>query len=1555
MPRPGGEANKIGNHYEAVWTVDKVIDVFKGAFKAITVEPFGDISLGVEFYLETDDNKRQFHSVKRQKTGGDWSIYKLCCQRKRTGRSILGDLFNKRHSYPDAETRFVSSTGANELRELSECAKKASNLSEFRKRLSPKLRNEFNQHPKLQNEFYQLPKLQNKFCQRIVPLCGGDEEFAFAALRTLEVIPCGHNDFVRTVEQRISDHFYRTDGSPLKPGDIRRMIAEFILDRLGARINADHIRQFLQGNGIGNRDWKTDLSVNKLVKKINQRYLEVTEFELINSAPIVRNIVEQILVTLWDTDSRGALLVAPGGFGKSCILAQCLSQLSVKGTPYICLRMDSLDPCNTTRQLGEQLDLPASPAVVLAGIADNASSVLVVDQLDAISLVSGRNPRMWEVFAELLNEVQSYPHMKMMMACRDFDLNHDYRLRGLGDSQSGFTKHTLEKLDKTDILESLRKAGQAQFNPTEQQLELLGIPFQLLLFLQGDPTRSFNSVGELYKGYWDRKRQNLEERLGRESHWDLIIDALTRRMSEQQVLFAPKLVIDNWAKDAKAMISEHVLVEDQEKHQYRFFHESFFDYAYARRFCAKGDGVVDFLGSKKQQHLFRRAQVRQILAFRREEEFDQYITDVREIFESQKVRFHIMRMVASGFGQIDKPKPEDWSLAESYLLDGDLSRYIYAAMSGHVGWFDLLDSLEVYENWLASDDTRLVDIATRYLEIPELHDRRSSRIAELIAPYVGYDGDWRQRILRIMSWGKAHQSRGMTTLYLDLIAQGAYDDYTGEFSDFDFWSQYYDVKKKSPKFIIDVLATWLQRIVKQFDDGKTQNFLDKCKLNHSRTGAQMIEELASKEPQYFVEKMLPRLTATVLQTEDRRGEYVKNRLWPSLSNNVAPYEIDDAILLYLRKSLQHLAKHEVELFRHYMSQIAYHPHETFSYLLLRSWADNPQEFADECAGYLLADQRRLDIGYEMWTIRGEGTGHSAISRIALRKISSHCSAKLFEQFESRIIGYCQDYEKQTPRRRGYSELLLLRSLDDSRISEKARSRIKELERKFPDLSDKIVEEEGPRLATLVESPIPKNNAEFMTDDQWISAMREYDGSTDDFRGDPADFLKGDAEQLSRLLTDFSRKERDRFASLAMKMPDDLHPYYFSAILDGLCSRFTQGEEEKKADQQKIEATPTETFLKIIDRLHSLPGRLSGSSILHCIRVLASRHLLSRILEIVSYYATSDPDPETDIWQKDAGNGTSYYSGDPYSHGINSVRGKAAQTIASLLYGDQSRIDALRPALESLSNDPVISVRTCTVDAFLPLLNFNRDLAVDLFLKTCGRSEAICATEPFSDFIHYAIHTHYAQLREIIQFTLRSENTEAVENAALQITLAELEHVDVGCDAADIRAGSETMRKAAARVYAGNLLHETVGDRCAELLREFFDDNSKSVRQEVSRVFFNIPGERLLQLKDFISGFIESKSFESGADDLLRVLEESNVELPEIICPAADRILESVDEEGTNIANRESTVALIISKLIVRQYQQTTDENVKTHCLDIIDRMEQVGFLGIGDELKKIDR
>src|SRR5262245_57757118 len=123
MPGAGGDADKIGNQYESVWTVDVVLDVLQGRFRAITVESFiPDQSEGVEFHVETNSGNLQFHSVKRQKQGGDWSVAALCRTNPATGRSLLGDLFEKRRNYTDAELRFVSSTGANVLRELVERA-----------------------------------------------------------------------------------------------------------------------------------------------------------------------------------------------------------------------------------------------------------------------------------------------------------------------------------------------------------------------------------------------------------------------------------------------------------------------------------------------------------------------------------------------------------------------------------------------------------------------------------------------------------------------------------------------------------------------------------------------------------------------------------------------------------------------------------------------------------------------------------------------------------------------------------------------------------------------------------------------------------------------------------------------------------------------------------------------------------------------------------------------------------------------------------------------------------------------------------------------------------------------------------------------------------------------------------------------------------------------------------------------------------------------------------------------------------------------------------------
>src|SRR5262249_55514922 len=159
---------------------------------------------------------------------------------------------------------------------------------------------------------------------------------------------------------------------------------------------------------------------------------------------------------------------------------------------------------------------------------------------------------------------------------------------------------------------------------------------------------------------WDVKDRVMTAHLPGGSSWTAAIDILVDDMSTRRQLFTPRSVLDTVSQAARALTSEHVLVYDEKK-RYRFFHEAFFDYAYARRFYARGRRVVDFLREDGQE-LFRRAQVRQILRHERDEDREQYLADLRQLLEALGIRFHIRSLTLDLLGQFDDPSLEEWAL-----------------------------------------------------------------------------------------------------------------------------------------------------------------------------------------------------------------------------------------------------------------------------------------------------------------------------------------------------------------------------------------------------------------------------------------------------------------------------------------------------------------------------------------------------------------------------------------------------------------------------------------------------------------------------------------------------------------------------------------------------------------------------------------------------------------------------------------------------------------------------------------------------------------------------
>lgn len=77
MPRTGGEADKLGNLYEGLRTVDAVLDLLDGVYFDLAVEQIGEEADGFEFAATVSLGQLEYHSIKRQQADGNWTIGRL--------------------------------------------------------------------------------------------------------------------------------------------------------------------------------------------------------------------------------------------------------------------------------------------------------------------------------------------------------------------------------------------------------------------------------------------------------------------------------------------------------------------------------------------------------------------------------------------------------------------------------------------------------------------------------------------------------------------------------------------------------------------------------------------------------------------------------------------------------------------------------------------------------------------------------------------------------------------------------------------------------------------------------------------------------------------------------------------------------------------------------------------------------------------------------------------------------------------------------------------------------------------------------------------------------------------------------------------------------------------------------------------------------------------------------------------------------------------------------------------------------------------------------------
>ncbi len=1508
MPLPGGPSDKFGNRYELRWTVSQFLRILHGQVDTIRIEEPGVAK--AEFVL-IGSGRRELHQAKRNHPDGKWSLASLAA----SDVKLLQAMFTALTGNSDRFV-FVSSSDAPELRELSERARQADSAQEFEAR--------FLESDAQKANFEKLRKYWN---------CASTS-IAYDALQRIAV---------RTMDETSLDEHLQWGLRALFLSDPESVCAELqriAEDSVHKTLTRDLLVQRMATRGYKLRQL-VRLDSGPLVAEVTKNYLGGARKKLIRQSLISRAATEALLSRI-DNESLGSDFVLTGkaGAGKTGCVVEFVESLRDRGMPVLAFRVDRLIPVSTTADLGQQLGLEESPALVLAAAVAGKEAVLVVDQLDAVSTTSGRSGELFDAVEGLLAEARGLREklkLHVVIVCRAFDWENDHRLRRMVPTQHA--KIEVTEFTPEEVKVVLSAVGFRIELLQPRQLELLRLPQNLSLFLDAgfNPTTvpKFNTAKELFDRYWDTKRRAVNERAAPlTDQWAPIIELLCEEMTRSQQLSVPREKLDSFATDYVAqMASEGVLTFDGKR--YGFGHESFFDYCFARAFVAKDQPLAESL-TVSEQHLFRRAQVRQVLAYLRDADRSRYCSELSALLTDSRVRIHIKDLILATLVSVDDPDDDEWAVLEPWLNlqlavfeDDQRKRDKFAALVWQhfftsPSWFHLADRRGLIAGWQASRNDGLINVAVNYLRF---HQRQfGDRVAELLEPYVGKGGDWMLRLRYVMEWADHGCSRRFFELFLRLIDDGTLDQARGPIAvNSTFWSLLYGLAKARPEWIPEVIAHWLRRRTTLIQQQKDENGRVPWRdiFSHDDFGSRHFHEAAEKAPAVFVRCVLP----VVLEISDAAVHDAgsappkRDTVW-SIPFKSGHESIDDACLSSLVSALERLAKDEPDSLAGTIGEL--HKRDTYiaNYLLLRLFAAGAPHFADEAVSLLCGETWRFYCGYSdssYW-----------VAKQLIEAIVPICSTGKRGELEAAILAYSPAFERSPGGHKytGHARYTLLSAMPSEHRSKIVQARFEELKRKFgePDATPREMR------VYSVGSPIEKQAADKMTDKQWLKAIAKYQSEERVHDWDHPE--KGGARELAEMLLGYVHNEPERFARLSLQFPVDTNPAYIERTLDGLKGATVSTDLKLAVCRKAYRESREECGKAIAELLGSIAEPLSDDAV-----------------QMLGWLAAEHPDPDKELWNVEATSGQPYYRGDILMHGINTARGRAAEAIRDLILKDASYIERFRTTLEHLVNDKSVSVRSCAASTLLAVARHDRPLAISLFKSLASADDRLLATQYADRFIYHGLRENYSEMRPYVEKLLRSADEKASNAGARFVSLAVLYNHAATDLVEEAVAGSASQRQGVAVVAAHNVVFTDCREWCEKQLLKFFNDKDTEVRRTAASCFRQLEKESLESYEPLITTFCDSAAYQEDSFPILHVLEESLRRLPGITCVVCERFLARFSDEAKDIRTHRAGDVHMVAKLIFRTYQQHLHDEWAPRCLDLIDQM---CLEGIQDAKKGLD-
>lgn len=1515
---PGGIADKIGNRYEAKWAVRHLLEVFFAKAEAIRFESIDPADYGVEFSVKRGDLV-EWHQTKRCEGGGNWTVNRLRCE------GVLDAVLTKLASDDKYLFVFVSETPAKVLHDLPGKAKVATTWRQFEETLSENER----------TAFFDLRTIWKE-----------DSERTWSYIKRTRFDVVSETSLQSFIKLFAGIAFNESDKIAFP------ILRDYLEENFNRELTTEAVRHELTKCGLSLR-LQVDPTLRERIERATQNYLDSYIPFSVGGCVITRREAETVLGELKKEQGPSAiLLTGNAGSGKSGVVRQVISILKESDTPHLAFRVDRNLGAKSPEELGEDLYAHREhPVVALRCLAAAGIGFLIIDQIDAISEASGRIGAMRDVVFDLIRTARASGNIHVLAICRSFDLSTDQTLREM-EQLRDVTRVEVQPLDwESEVQPLLLTKGLNPARLSQKQRTLLTLPLNLSIFLDVTPPGAadipFSSTSDLFDELIARKQRSIRQAGFNDLSIPLVISSLASIMSETQTLDASIAVLDSFPSAADVLAREHLIVRTGGS--IAFFHESFFDYAFARSFVREGKKILDLLRSD-EQFLFRRTQVRQILtAYRQSGNNSRYLRELRDVLTSDDVRFHLKDAVAKWLATLDDPSAGDLDVL--LLLDhpdDEIPYLVRVALSTQPQWFPLLYHRGLWDRWLNDDKRR--GIALHLLR--NAVKLFATDVAGLLRRWWNNDAERGDQILGLLWWlPDAPASDDLLSLNLDLISAipQTYFDTHGVFERLSIESWL----KKDPLAAGKVLGAWFSKWFEYHPEGHP--FLRGAKNDLELHTLNKIQE---RDPGVFLEVTVPVFIETIRRinmTYD--GTWLRDSTWrTSYRNNV--YDSGRFITIMI-SALQKVASADPDRAKSFLRQIDPEAHISATFLYLEAIA---------AEGRLLGDLL-LEVLHSRHLFQA---GPSSVGWLSLAEAAKAAFPHLPDESRAAVediilANYSElrnsiDYLRQcriqgeeiSPESRrliinglgsnGYIQWCILKTIGGNLLSVEANRQLERLERKFRGWT---VRQPPEPIAKFVPPPISKKEASHMSDEQWIEAMRAYADDQDRIQHNGRLSFHTGARGLSQVLRERAKEEPERFSQLFMRLPANVAFDYPDSILWGL-SESQVTDEILVATILHAKAFVTASFCGGISRiLEARPSVGHDNAAFDALVDLVENGCIDsegereerRVSELL-----------IDI--------KSLLQGMLGGHSVFPDRGLAVGALAEVLWECEERKERVIDILKRrIDEEHVESIRCHFPTVIYSLLKYDNAAAAHLLMRLVMRDDGV-DVKPLLTWdgiraLYYILHGAPEEGRKLLDILLEADDDNMRGIGAYHLFREAFYDETLARRADDLIWQNTCLRQVAADAAANHLPLAEYQDRAEHQLVAFFDDPEKEVRVKAANCFRNVEN-RIEGIRSLIHAFVRSKAFEDDNFALFLLLNETKDHAFEEVVLAAERVVDLVEAKAK--VGEDFRQLHYLDDLIRREYLAVADcPDLRHRLLDVIDRMLMNGLYGTDKIIEEHER